>query len=135
MPQVTIVYALACIALGLFAYFGASADKPSVTALIPAMAGGVFLVLGIIALRPAARKHAMHAAAALSLLLIWVPAIRGFPGVFALLTGGQVANPRAAVVQSTFAVLCIVFVLLCVRSFIAARVAQAAEREAGLSDV
>ena len=131
MPQITIVYGLMCVVLGLVAYFGATGEHTSKTALIPTFAGIPILILGLVALRPAIRKHAMHAAAALALLLLWVPAIRGFPGMLKLMMGGDVSNPRGAVVQSIFALLCIAFVLLCVRSFVVARRAQAAMKQAG----
>ena len=42
----------------------------SVTALIPAFVGALFLVLALIARNPEARKHVMHAAVAVALLAV-----------------------------------------------------------------
>ena len=54
------------IVLGLASYF--LTGGVSVTALIPAFFGAVFVVLAIVARSESARKHAMHAAVALGLL-------------------------------------------------------------------
>jgi hypothetical protein len=90
------------------------------TALIPGAFGVAFMVLGAVALNPSARKHAMHIAAALGLL--------GFggtvPGIIKLIkwgTGTTPDRPAAVVSQSIMAVLMLLFVVLCVRSFINAR--------------
>jgi uncharacterized membrane protein len=119
MPQVTIVYGLALIALGLIGYF--ATGGVSVTALIPAFFGIPIVIAGWIARNEKMLKHAMHAAAVLG-LLGFLGTLRG---LIALLTGGE-ATP-AIVSQATMAVLSAIFVALCVRSFIQAR----REREAG----
>ncbi|MDY7091375.1 MAG: hypothetical protein SX243_00235 [Acidobacteriota bacterium] len=119
MPQVTIVYGLALIALGLIGYFATGGI--SITALIPAFFGIPVLIAGWIARRESLLKHAMHAAAMIALL--------GFlgtvSGLWALVTGG--APDAATLSRATMAVLSAIFVALCVRSFIQVR----REREAG----
>jgi hypothetical protein len=109
------------IVLGVGGYF--YIDRTSVTALIPAFFGAVFVVLGVLAVNDRFRKHAMHLAAMLGLIGLVVPAIRGFPKLIALLSGEdmQRSAAAAAVINSAMAVLCGVFVVLCIRSFIAAR--------------
>jgi hypothetical protein len=123
LPKVTIGLAVALIVLGVVGFVATGSTHP--TALIPAFAGVLFAVLGFVAMNPAARKHAMHAAAALALLgfLITIP---GLIGAIRLMTGGTVDNPAAAKAKAIMSVLCLVFVLLCVRSFIAARRARVA---------
>ena len=128
MPTITTVFGAVLTVLGLIAYFAMQEPgSRSITAMIPAFFGVPLLVLGLIAqAKPGSRKHTMHAAAALGTL--------GFlgtvPGVIKALQwlGGTVpARPAAVQVQVVMCVLSAVFVILCVRSFIAARRA----REAG----
>ena len=90
------------------------------TALIPAFVGIPMILLGIFARNEKARKHLMHAAVVLA-LLGFLGSIPGLIALPALLTGGEVARPTAAAVQSVMAVLCLVFVILAVRSFVQAR--------------
>ena len=69
MPRLTLVFAAVLVVLGLVAYFGLQeAGDRSMTALIPAFFGVVFGILGLLAMRPGLRKHAMHGAAVLTLL-------------------------------------------------------------------
>ena len=112
MAKVTIALAVALIVLGVAGFVATGSEH--YTALIPAAFGVVFAVLGFVALNPAARKHAMHAAAALALL--------GFvftvKGAVTLVTSGASA---AAISKTIMSLLCLIFVGLCVRSFINAR--------------
>ncbi len=128
MPKITIVFGALLIVLGLVAYFGMQEPGArSPTALIPAFLGLPLLALGLVAqAKPESRKHTMHAAAALGTL--------GFLGTAGGLVkamqwiGGTVpARPEAVRVQAIMAIMCVIYVALCVRSFIAARRA----REAG----
>ena len=121
MPAVTIAYGALLIALGAGFYFGTGQE--SVTALIPAFFGLLVVVCGILARREHLLKHAMHGAAALGLLAF----LGGLPGLlraFALLGGGEVARRNAVLEQATMALLSLVFVVLCVKSFIDARRAR-----------
>ena len=71
MPKVTIVFAVLLIALGVGAFLASS----SRTALLPAYAGAVLLLLGVLAVAfSGARRHLMHAAAAVALLAALAPA-------------------------------------------------------------
>jgi len=119
MPKITIAYGSLLILVGLFAYF-VWGDARSMTALIPAYAGALFLVLGIIALRQAFMKHAMHLAAALSLVL-FLATFRGLMTLPALLQGEEVARPLAVQVQSVTAVFSFIFVVLCIADFVRIR--------------
>ena len=55
-------------------------------------------------------------------LLGFLGSARGLLQLPALLTGGEVARPAAVMAQSVMAILMLLFVFLCVRSFINARV-------------
>ncbi len=123
MAKITIGIGCVLIALGVGSYFGTG--RASVTALIPAFVGLPLALLGVVALNDGRRKHAMHVAAALG-LLGFVGASRGFAKLPALLTGGEVEKPVAAYMQIAMSLVCLAFLVLCVRSFIRARRSGAA---------
>ncbi len=96
--------------------------------MIPAFFGGPLLILGFLALKEHMRKHAMHVAVVIG-LLGFAGTVRGLMKLPVLLTGGQLDRPTAVAVQAVMAIVCFVFVLLCIRSFIKARRAGAAQRD------
>ncbi|MEO0364851.1 MAG: hypothetical protein AAF265_05070 [Pseudomonadota bacterium] len=118
MPIVTIVFAAALIALGVMSWV--VAGQSSVTALIPAFFGVPLGVAGFAAMRESWRKYAMHVAATIGLLGAIgalsraIPALESSDGPIKLSTASQLAMGIGL----------LVFVGLCVRSFIAARKAQ-----------
>jgi predicted transporter len=115
----------ALIALGLGAWF--STKMEHITALIPAFFGIVFLVLGALARSDRYRMHAMHAAASLALLGAIMAGFRAIPGLLKLSNPATTDAPvsRTAVASTTImCVLCALFVLACIRSFMAARRAR-----------
>lgn len=121
MPIVTIILAVLLIALGLVSR--ALSDSPSITVLVPAFIGGLFLVAGLVALKAGARRHAMHAAALLAVLAI-AGSAGALPQLPTLLSGGEVQRPLAVVARSVTFLLCAGFLGLAVRSFIRARRAR-----------
>lgn len=123
MPAVTIVYGLLLIALGIVFYV--ATGQASVTALIPAFFGVPVVLAGVVGRRPQLLKHAMHAAAVLGFLGF----LGGLPGLWrclAIMHGGTVGRPAAALEQGFMSVLSLAFVILCIQSFRAARRARAA---------
>lgn len=118
MPRIAIVFGSLLVLVGVGFYVGTGAA--SVTALIPAFIGLPLALLGGLATRENLRRHAMHGAAALG-LLGFLGSARGLVQLPALLAGEPLARPAAVAGQSLTAVLCLVFVILCVRSFVAAR--------------
>jgi hypothetical protein len=116
---VTLGFSLILILLGLGFFLGTGSEAP--TALIPTCFGLVFLILAFLARRDRLRMHVMHAAAALALLGLIGGAVMGVPKTVTLLGGGQVERPAAAIEQDLMALLCLVFVVLCIKSFIDAR--------------
>ena len=103
--------------LGVAGYFGTG--RASVTALIPAIVGAVFLVLALLARNPAARKHVMHAAVALALLGV----IGVAPRIIAGVRAGDTSRP-AMLSQIAMAVVLLLYVILGVKSFVDARRAR-----------
>lgn len=118
MAKLSIAYGLILILMGLISYFGISSE--SITALIPAFFGIPMLILGWLGLNEKYLKHTMHAAAVL-MLLGFIGTISGLIKFFKMLGGAETARPAAVTVQAIMAVLCLVFLIFAVKSFIDAR--------------
>jgi len=118
VSKITIVVGHFLIALGFIGYF--ATNRVSWTALIPAIFGWPLVILGELALQENFRKHAMHAAVVVGLIGLLGGAFSFFRP---LLSGGEL-KPMAAAMQALMALTCAVFVGLCVKSFIDARVAR-----------
>jgi len=118
MPKLAVVYGLIFILMGLISYFGISSE--SITALIPAFFGIPMLVLGWLGLNEKFLKHTMHGAAVL-MLLGFFGTIGGLIKFFKMLGGVQPERPAAVTVQAIMAVMCLVFLIFAVKSFIDVR--------------
>ena len=118
MAKLTIAYGFIFILMGLYGYFGISSE--SITALIPTFFGIPMLAFGWMALNEKYLKHAMHGAAILT-LLGFAGTVGGLIKFFKMLGGAELARPAAVTVQALMAVLCLVFLVLAVKSFIDAR--------------
>lgn len=118
MVRWTFLYAETLIAVGLGGYFGTGRVSP--TALIPAFFGLVVLGIAFWSRREASRKHAMHAAAGLA-LLAFAGSASGLYKVALIAAGETVARPAAAFSQAIMASLSLIYLLLCIRSFVQAR--------------
>ncbi len=124
MPFVSILFGILLIALGVWGYWGGvlglweplgypPPEHLSLTALIPAYVGAALMVLGLLAFKESLLKHAMHGAALVGSLgflaaagrLLKTGNIHGVGGTSLLLMAG----------------LCVLFLALCVNSFIQAR--------------
>lgn len=123
MPQRSVVLGVILTLLGIVGY--AMSGGASMTALIPALFGILFIVAGVMGRKENLRKHAMHGAAALSLLGI-LGSFGGLMKFFAMLGGAELERPAAVIAQSVMAILCIAFLVLSVKSFIDARKQRAA---------
>jgi hypothetical protein len=117
MPATTRYVGLLLMVIGIASY--ALTGRTSVTALIPAFFGIVFVVLAYVARNEAARKHAMHVAVALALLGAIASLGRAIPAAMA----GQLTRP-AVLAQIVTAVVMGFYVVMGVQSFIAARRAR-----------
>lgn len=119
MPRITLLLAAVLIALGVGSYV--ATGMASWTALIPAIVGLPFAPLGALAMRETLRKHVMHAAVALALLIFLGMAGMAGPKLPALLSGAPMDRPVAVAMQAVMGVLCGIYVGLGVKSFVAAR--------------
>jgi hypothetical protein len=123
MPRISIGFGVVLIGLGVVGYL--ISDTRSVTALIPAFFGAALVGLGGLALNEKLRKHAMHVAVLVGLVGCVVPAYRAIGALQKAASGEEVQNWTPFTFQALMAVICAVFVALCVRSFIQARRSQA----------
>lgn len=123
MIRITAIVAALLIVLGVGLYLGTG--RESVTALIPAFAGIALGICAWIGRAEKARRHAMHAAAVLA-LLGFGGSVGGLPALFRLLGGEAIDRPEAAWGRSGMAILCLVYLVFAIRSFIQARRARAA---------
>ena len=117
MPSVTRVVGFLLILLGVVGYVGTGGA--SITALIPAFVGALFLVLAIAARSVEARKHVMHAAVAIALIAV----IGVVPRILRAVNDGDLQRP-AVLAQIAMAAILAVYVLLGVKSFVDARRAR-----------
>ncbi len=124
MPLVTIITGSLLSLLGIVGYF--FTDTRSLTALIPLAFGTLLELCGALAMRPDLKKHAMHGASVLALLGV-LGSARGAMGLVTMASGGTVARPFATQVQAAMFVICLVFLVLCIRSFREARKRREAE--------
>jgi hypothetical protein len=121
MATTTLGFGAVMILLGIGGYLGTGAHSP--TALIPAAIGVVLVVMGVLARRPGLRMHAMHGAA-LAGLIGFAGSVGGVVPFARMVAGQTIERPAAAIARTLMALLCLAFVALTVRSFVAARVAR-----------
>ncbi len=117
MASTTRLFGLILIVMGVASYVGTG--RTSVTALIPAIFGAIFVICALVARTESMRKHAMHVAVAVGLVGALASLVRAVPAVMA----GDAARP-AVLVQLAMAVMLLFYVFLGVQSFIAARKAR-----------
>lgn len=121
MAKVTILFGVLLIALGLISYYGTGALHP--TALIPTWFGLALGIGGILAISPSERRRKLFMHINVTIGLV------GFIGaVWAALQGYGAARSQgiepdhiALAAKLVMAGLLLIYVNLCVRSFIAAR--------------
>lgn len=115
MPKVGITTGLILIALALLGYFGSG--RESWTALIPMIAGVPILIGSLIALKPNMLKLGMHIAALFGLLGFLAPLGRLIPTAIK----GTLEFKLSTFCVIAMLLVCLVFLVLCIKSFKAAR--------------
>jgi hypothetical protein len=128
MPRITVIFGVLLILLGCYGYFGSTTEHPSPTALIPAGFGLLLSICGAVAaVRDSLRRHMMHISATVALLGALAGGGRGVMKIGSLFSNDPGVNTRPVYMTLTMAVLCLMYVIICVQSFIAARQRQRAE--------
>jgi cytochrome bd-type quinol oxidase subunit 2 len=133
MAGLTVLFGGSLIFLGVGSFATAYFARGEVafTALIPAAIGAVLAVLGALSFKESRRKHTMHAAAALAALTFFLCIVMAAPALPLLIANGRVMKTSAngevrdatlaVISQAVTAAITLVFVLLCLRSFVQAR--------------
>jgi hypothetical protein len=120
LAKLTIAFGVLLGIIGAGYFVGTGSTHP--TALIPVWFGCALVVCGILSLTENARRRMlwMHIAVTIGLFGFLFP---GFMAIKEWIAahGGPLAHPAAVQEQAIMSVVCLVFTLLCVRSFIAAR--------------
>jgi hypothetical protein len=121
MAKVTLVFAALLVVLGLVGYLGTGSLHP--TALIPAWIGLALGIFGFLAISPneSRRKLFMHINVTIGLLGFLGGAVEALRGYAHARAEGIAPDPIALASKLTLAVLMLIYVNLCIRSFIAAR--------------
>lgn len=125
MAKVTIVFAVLLIALGVASYVGTGSQHP--TALIPTGFGVLLGVFGFLAMSPSEsrRKLFMHINVTIGLLGFLGAAGRAISSYGHARSAGLEPDKIALGAQAAMAGLLLVYVLMCVKSFVDARRARA----------
>ncbi|MGO1435748.1 MAG: hypothetical protein ACTJFR_08525 [Canibacter sp.] len=115
MPRNTLVFGGILIVLGVISWI--ATGFASWTALIPSILGALMFIFGLVALRR--QKLGVHVALVVALLGVFgtLMNVMKLGDVFA----GTAERPTAVIVSTITFVLLIVYIILGVRSFIAAR--------------
>ena len=122
MPTTSIICGSLLILIGIVGYIhGVMTDHKSITALIPAIFGILLVLFGAFSrMNEGLRKHLMHAAAVVALLGFLATAGR------LLSKFSELTMSAAALSQIATALICLVFLIMAIRSFSAARRARTA---------
>ncbi|MBC7899430.1 MAG: hypothetical protein H7070_05200 [Saprospiraceae bacterium] len=118
MPTTSIIFGTLLLLVGMIGYaYGAMySEYASLTALIPAAFGILLIILGSISQKKESlRKHLMHAAIIVALLGFIATAARLVPRL------SRLTFTAAEVSQIATAVICLLFVILAIKSFADAR--------------
>jgi multisubunit Na+/H+ antiporter MnhF subunit len=118
VPIATIITGFLLIVLGLVGYVGTGSQHP--TALIPTYFGIALAIVGSLAKNPARRKMFMHIAVLLG-LIGFLGTISGAIKAIRMAGGETIDQPEAAEAKAAMAVITLLFVGVCVASFIRAR--------------
>ena len=125
MAKFTLVTALVLIILGVAFFVATGSHAP--TALIPAYFGIILGILGLLAKTEDSKQRMifMHIAVTVGLLGVIFPGWRAASAFIASSHGAAMVRPLAVKEEFAMAIICLIFVLMCVRSFITARRARA----------
>jgi len=124
MANLTMRFGALLIILGFATWFVTIPHAP--TSLIPAIFGILLVLFGSLARTPDSKKRMlwMHIAVTVGLLGFIFPFVRALKPFINMLRGITVAHPRAVIEEMLMALICLIFTVLCIRSFIAARRAR-----------
>jgi 4-amino-4-deoxy-L-arabinose transferase-like glycosyltransferase len=118
MPRTAILFGVLLLVLGLGDYYG-NTERHWLVVILPAFLGAAILVLGVAALiKRSWRRGAMHAAVIVGLVGFVATAHALFK------IASMVLAEPTLLAESTMAILCGVFVVLSLKSFLVARLGR-----------
>ncbi len=123
MAKLTIAFGILLILLGVAGYVYTGSIHP--TALIPSGFGLAFVLFGVMANTENSKKRMlwMHISVTVA-LLGFLGTIKADIDTIRLSRGVEFPHPAAVLEKGAMSLLCLLYVLFCVRSFIAARRAR-----------
>jgi hypothetical protein len=121
MAKLTIGFGILLIALGAWGFFGTGGQHP--TALIPGYFGLAMVICGVLANSPNDKKRMLWMHIAVTIGLVGLIAAGSRAGMVLARSHGDLTHEASVAVtdQIVMSVICLVYVALCVRSFITAR--------------
>jgi len=120
MPRLTIALGVLLIFVAVAGFVATGSSHP--TALIPGAIGLLFCIFGAVGSSPDPKRRMlwMHIAVTVALLM-FLGTIKSDIDVFRLSNGSTFPHPIAIEEKAAMSLLCLIYVLLAVRSFINAR--------------
>jgi hypothetical protein len=120
VAKLTIVFGILLILIAVAGFVATGSTHP--TALIPGGIGLLFVLFGALANSPEPKKRMlwMHVAVTVA-LLVFLGLIPADINVYRLAHGADLPHPIAIEEKAAASLLALIYVLLCVRSFIMAR--------------
>ncbi len=120
MAKLTMVFGVLLVLVAVAGFVATGSSHP--TSLIPGAVGLIFILFGALANTADAKKRMlwMHVAVTVALLM-FLGTIKADWQVYQLAHGVEFPHPIAVEEKAAMSLLCLIFVLLCVRSFVAAR--------------
>jgi hypothetical protein len=121
MAKITMVFGIVLVLLGVVSYIGTGSAHP--TALIPTWFGLALGIGGFLAISPSEkrRKIVMHINVTIGLLGFIGAAVKAVTGYGAARSAGVDPDMKAIGAQIAMAAILLVYIKLCVDSFLAAR--------------
>ncbi len=118
MRSITFTTGISLVILGIGAYLITGFE--SITALIPAFFGILFIAGGYLAKSEKARKHTMHGLLLLAIIGI-IPSFSGINKLISYAGGETIENAEAAVAKSIMVLILLMFLIFGIKSFVDAR--------------
>ncbi len=120
MAKLTMVFGVLLVLVAVAGFVATGSTHP--TSLIPGAVGLLFVLFGALANSPDPKKRMlwMHIAVTVALLM-FLGTVKADIDVYRLAHGVEFPHPIAIEEKAATSLLCLLYVLLCVRSFIAAR--------------
>ena len=127
MRVISLVFGILLVLVGVAGFVVTGCQHP--TALIPSYLGVVLIVCGALGLKASekARKHIMHVAVLVALLgmIFTSRGLQNLPDLFK----GTAEKPEAVLSKSATFILCGIYFILCIKSFVDVRRAMWAAKK------